>query len=86
MVAGFQYDKPHRLMMTVGFWVYKCIYCLTADIPITIRRNIIQIPIESTGIRSIIPIRSKFSDLVSYCFFGFFAYYEALSVVQSSSV
>lgn len=42
-------------MILTGF-LFKCIYCPAADIPIPIRGSIIHIPIESTSVRTIIPI------------------------------
>lgn len=42
-------------MILTGF-LFKCIYCPAADIPIPIIGSIIHIPIESSIIQAIIPI------------------------------
>lgn len=58
---------------TLSMWSkqLKCMYWVTADIPITITGRIIQIPVESARIRAIIPIRTEFSYLVAFWSFGF---------------
>jgi hypothetical protein len=47
-----------RARVIIGVLLFCCLYCLTADIPIPITGSVIYIPIETTGIQTIVPIRA----------------------------